>query len=189
MARHAPLARRSPVHYKSTERKQYAIFTPFHFGPSACISLPLNRYIDFPIFILANVAIDIEPLMVMLFDLSYPLHGLAHTLIGATTIGLSGGILTHYAREPLANLMKTILRLPYNSSIIKYAISGILGTWFHILLDSQLYSDIKPFYPFSNSNPLLGTIQSETMYNYCALAFIPAISIYLILRFIEYKTN
>jgi hypothetical protein len=38
-------------------------FTPCHFGPSACIALPLNRWIDLPVFLLANVAIDIEPLL------------------------------------------------------------------------------------------------------------------------------
>ncbi len=37
-------------------------FTPFHFGPSAVIALPLNRYIDIPTFLLANIAVDIEPI-------------------------------------------------------------------------------------------------------------------------------
>lgn len=162
-------------------------FTPFHFGPSACISLPLNRYIDFPLFMLANVAIDFEPLVVMVFDLSYPLHGLAHTFVGATVVGLFCGVLANYAREPLTDLMKKILRLPYSSSLKKYVLSGIIGTWFHILLDSPLYTDIKPFYPFSNSNPLLGRIQSDTMYSYSAKAFIPAIALYLLAITIEYK--
>jgi len=59
--------------------------------PSACIALPLNRWIDLPVFLLANVAIDIEPLLVMTLNLSYPLHGYAHTLLGATLIGLGWG--------------------------------------------------------------------------------------------------
>ncbi|GAH08444.1 unnamed protein product, partial [marine sediment metagenome] len=32
-----------------------------------CIALPLRKYIDIPVFILANVAVDLEPLAVILF--------------------------------------------------------------------------------------------------------------------------
>ncbi len=162
-------------------------FTPFHFGPSACISLPLNRYIDFPVFVLANVAIDIEPLTVMIFDLSYPLHGLAHTFLGATIVGICLAIIAHNARGTLTGIMKKILRLPYSPCCKKYVFSGILGSWFHILLDSPLYTDIKPFHPFSNSNPLLETIETNTLYNYCAMSFLPAFALYLTTVFIEYK--
>ena len=61
-------------------------FTPFHFGPSAVIVLPLNRYIDIPAFLLANIAVDIEPLAVMSLSLSYPLHGYAHSILGVSII-------------------------------------------------------------------------------------------------------
>ena len=57
-------------------------FTPFHFGPSATIAFPLRGKIDIPVFILANVAIGIEPLTVMILNLSYPLHGYAHSFLG-----------------------------------------------------------------------------------------------------------
>ncbi len=161
-------------------------FTPFHFGLSACLALPLNRYIDLPVFVLANVAIDIEPLVVMLFDFSYPLHGYAHTLLGATIIGIASGVIANYAKNPLTFVIKTMLRLPYSNSLKKYVFSGVLGTWLHILLDSTLYTDIKPFYPFSG-NSLFGIVQSSTMYKYCAIAFIPAIVLYFLLVTIENK--
>jgi membrane-bound metal-dependent hydrolase YbcI (DUF457 family) len=162
-------------------------FTPFHFGPSAFISLALMRYIDLPVFILANVAIDIEPLIVMVFKLSYPLHGMAHTFLSATIIGIFCGAIFHYFRKPISYTMTRIVRLPYSTSFKKYAVSGVLGAWFHILLDSPLYYDIKPFYPLSDKNPLLGLVPSEVMYKFCALTFIPAIMLYLLLITIEYK--
>ena len=155
-------------------------FTPFHFGPSACVALPLHRYIDLPVFVLVNVAIDIEPLIVMTFDLSYPLHGYAHTLLGGTIIGILCGILANYSKSYLRFVMEKILRLPYKNSLKKYILSGILGSWLHILIDSPLYTDIKPFYPF-NGNPLFGVIQSDLMYRYCALAYIPAIVFYFLI--------
>ena len=45
-------------------------FTPFHFGPHACVAFAANKKIDIPVFILANIAVDIEPLSVMLFNLN-----------------------------------------------------------------------------------------------------------------------
>ncbi len=162
-------------------------FTPFHFGPSCCIALPLNRYIDLPIFVFANVAIDIEPLIVMVFNLTYPLHGYAHTLLGATAIGILCGVLGNYAKNPLSFIMEKKLRLSYKNSFNKYVISGVLGTWLHVLLDSPLYTDIMPLYPFSRNNPLFGSIQSSAMYKYCALAYIPAVILYLLFVTIENK--
>jgi len=66
-------------------------FTPFHFGAHACVAFPFNKKIDIPVFILANVAIDIEPLLVITLNLHYPLHGYAHTFIGAIFIGTLWG--------------------------------------------------------------------------------------------------
>jgi hypothetical protein len=45
----------------------------FFFCPHACVALPLRRWIDVPVFIGANVVIDIEPLLVRLFRLNIPL--------------------------------------------------------------------------------------------------------------------
>jgi len=160
-------------------------FTPFHFGPSALVSLPLKRYIDIPVFILANVAIDIEPLLVMTFDLSYPLHGLAHTFVGAAVVGVTIGIIANFAKKYLEHVMRKTLRLVYQSSKKKYILSGILGGWFHISLDFPLYSDIKPFYPFTDFNPFLGLVQDNLMYKICAYAFIPAIATYIFITILE----
>jgi len=160
-------------------------FTPFHFGPSAFVSLPLKRYIDIPIFILANVAIDIEPLLVMTLDLAYPLHGFAHTFVGAAAVGVTIGIMANFAKNHLEHIMRKILRLVYQSSKKKYILSGILGSWFHVLLDTTLYTDIKPFYPFTDLNPFLGLIQDSLMYKICAYAFIPAIAAYILIVILE----
>lgn len=50
-------------------------FTPLHFGPHACVALPLRRRVDLPVFLLTNVVVDVEPLLVLTFNLNYPLHG------------------------------------------------------------------------------------------------------------------
>jgi membrane-bound metal-dependent hydrolase YbcI (DUF457 family) len=107
--------------------------------------------------------------------------------LGATILGICIGGVAHQSRGILSSIMKKLLKLPYSPSLKKYMLSGILGTWFHVVLDSPLYTDIKPFYPYTNSNPLYGTIEIGTMYKYCALAFIPAFAFYLLTVFIELK--
>jgi len=157
-------------------------FTPFHFGPSACVALPLRRYIDIPTFLLANIAIDIEPFLVLELSLSYPLHGYAHTLLGASFVGLFWGWIAYAFKKQLKLLMTKILLLPYeHAKLMKYILSGILGTWFHVSLDSPLYADIKPFFPLSQ-NPLYGTVSYGMIYTICALLFIPALVLYFMIR-------
>jgi len=152
--------------------------TPLHFGPSALISLPLNRYIDIPIFILANVIVDIEPLMEMVFNLNYPLHGYAHTFLSGIIIGTIFGALGYYAFKPINWGMK-LIALDYTKNLRKAVISGVLGIWLHVLIDSFLYKDINPFFPV-NENPFYHLINPEIIYKACLISFLPVIIIYLI---------
>ena len=39
-------------------------FTPYHFGPSGFFGLALKKWIDLPVFLLANVIIDVEVLLI-----------------------------------------------------------------------------------------------------------------------------
>src|SRR4030067_1435716 len=66
-------------------------FTPFHLGPALCLGIPLRKYIHAPTFILANVIWDIEPLLVLIMGLNYPLHGYLHTFIAAVGVGVAFG--------------------------------------------------------------------------------------------------
>ena len=80
-------------------------FTPFHFGPSGLIGLLLLKWVDFPTILIASVAIDIEPLLVLMFNLSYSLHGFFHSFFGATLIALLLILIMRYLRGYLSVLM------------------------------------------------------------------------------------
>lgn len=151
--------------------------TPFHFGPSATLALSLKKYLGLPIFILANVVIDFEPLMVMIFHPNYPLHGFFHTFIGAIIIGSLWGIAAYFAKNFTAKMMK-IFMLDYQINLKLAITSGILGFVFHIILDSIMHPDIKPFYP-SSYNPLFRIISVHDLYFLCMIFFIPAFVLYL----------
>ncbi len=151
-------------------------FTPFHFGAHAVVALPLQKKLDVPVFILANVIIDIEPLLVIVFNLNYPLHGYAHTFIGSFFVGALWGIMAYALRNPLGKLMN-FLKLPYSPSLKTSILSGVAGCWLHVLFDSLVIKDIKPFFPLA-VNPLYGFVSKPVMYLICSLLFIPAFILY-----------
>jgi len=121
-------------------------FTPYHFGPSGFIGLVFRRWLDIPVFVLANVVVDIEVLVVMLFNLGWPRHRYCHTFL----IGAAVGALWGLAAWPLRNLFKKLMKLlhiPYKTSLLKMVISGILGLWLHILIDGAYHFDVKILWP------------------------------------------
>ena len=151
-------------------------FTPFHVGPSATVAFPLKRIIDIPVFIIANVAIDLEPLTVMIFTPSYPLHGYAHSFLGAGLIGALWGMIAFRGKGILRDVMRA-LGLQYETSMTKAIIAGVLGALIHVLLDAPIYTDIRPFYPL-DINPFYGLASQRAMYFFCSILFIPAILFY-----------
>jgi hypothetical protein len=151
-------------------------FTPFHFGPHACVALPLQRYIDVPVFVAANIVVDIEPATVMVFRPDYPLHGYCHTLLVGGVIGLLWGAVAWPLRGRIAKMMAA-LRLAYSPGLLKMLLSGLLGVWLHVLFDAVLYPEMKPFWPLA-MNPFLGLLDAGSMYLICTLCFIPALMMY-----------
>ena len=119
-------------------------FTPYHFGPSGFISLALRKWIDVPVFILANVIVDIEVLFT-----GY--HSYCHTLLIGAAVGAAWGIVAYPFRGIFKRLMN-LIRLPYTTGFWKMLISGILGIWLHVLIDSSYHYDVKMFWP--NKTPL-----------------------------------
>jgi len=153
--------------------------TPFHFGPHALVALPLKRWIDFPVFILANVIVDIEPLAVMVFGLNYPLHGYFHTFLIGGILGIAWGLLAWPFRTYIARFM-ALIRIDYSPSLITMMISGMLGVWLHVAFDALIYADMFPFWPFTG-NPLAGFTTESWLYRFCAICFIPALLIFILL--------
>ena len=162
-------------------------FTPFHFGPHACVSLPFYLYLYIPIFIGANVAIDLEPLLVMTFNLDYPPHGHCHTLLIGGLVGLLFATAAYPFRHLIGKVMG-LLRLPYVPTYVKMAISGVLSAWLHVLFDSLLRDDIRPFYP-SQANPLYEILSHSAVYRICTVCFVPALLLYVYVAFIAKRTK
>jgi membrane-bound metal-dependent hydrolase YbcI (DUF457 family) len=151
-------------------------FTPFHFGPSALISLPLKRWIDIPVFVLANVVIDFEPLAVMVFPLNYPLHGYCHTFLIGGILGLLWGLVA-YPLKPLWRFFMGVFGLSYQPTLTKMLISGLLGVWLHVFIDSFLYREMNPFFPIKG-NPFHEAARYSYIYSFCEALLIAAVVIF-----------
>lgn len=127
-------------------------FTPFHFGPALFFGLLSFSLLDLPTFIVASVIVDIEPFLVLFFNLDYPLHGFLHSFMGRGIIAILLAVVMFLIKKYTREIMK-LFKLQQDSSFRKILITSLLGIYLHIVLDSFLYLDIKPFYPL-DINPL-----------------------------------
>lgn len=154
-------------------------FTPFHLGPGLLVGLLFLRYIDFLTFLVASVIVDLEPLLVLIFNLDYPLHGFIHSLVGGTIIAiLLIGVMSK-VREPISPLL-SFFKIEQKSSFKSILLASLSGIYIHILLDSRMHSDIRPFYPL-DFNPFLGrgSLPGLGVTMLCVWCFIGGLVIYI----------
>lgn len=145
-------------------------FTPFHWGPSSWLGLLFFRFINVGAFLAASVIVDIEPFCVLVFNLEYPLHSFLHSYLGSTIIATLFSLVYYRLRHQINKVLK-FFRIAQDSSLPVIFFSCLLGVYFHIFLDSFLYTDIKPFFPLT-MNPQYGLISSPLMYLFCSTSFL-----------------
>ncbi len=153
-------------------------FTPYHFGPSGFVGLVFKKWLDIPVFVLANVIVDIE----VLIYANWPKHRYVHTLLIGAVVGAVWGV-TAYPLRGLFKRIMGILRLPYETGFWKMVISGILGIWLHVLIDGAYHYDVRMFWPnktislWRTAHLYVDKGQIKTM---CLAFFVPAIILYAI---------
>ena len=156
-------------------------FTPYHFGPSGFVGLVFKKWLDIPVFVLANVIVDVEVLIIMLFNLEWPKHRYCHTLLVGAAVGALWGV----AAYPLRNYFKKIMRLfriPYKTSLSKMLISGILGFWLHILIDGAYHFDVNILWPnktISLWKMIHSHLSKEQIETICLIFFLAAVIPYI----------
>jgi membrane-bound metal-dependent hydrolase YbcI (DUF457 family) len=154
--------------------------TPYHFGPSGFVGLLFKRWIDFPVFVLANVVIDMEVATVWLLRLGYPTHRYCHTLIVGGAVGALWGL----AAYPLRGLWSRIMsayHLPYQPRIGRMVLSGILGAWAHVLVDGTQHADMKLFWPVSTYSLVRVSrpwVMNHRLEHICVLFFLLTLALY-----------
>ncbi|UCF42622.1 MAG: hypothetical protein JSV99_08470 [Planctomycetota bacterium] len=162
-------------------------FTPYHFGPSGFIGLALRKYIDVPVFVLANVIVDIEVLVLNLLQTGWPIHRYAHTLL----LGAAAGVICAVAAYPLRHFFKKIMqiiRLPYQANLRKMVISGVLGVWLHVAIDAIYHWDVPLLWPGS-ARPLWHLVSQGQLKAICIAFLVAAAVLYVIIVVPHSKQN
>jgi len=153
-------------------------FTPFHLGPALFFGLLLSAVFDLPTFLIANVLPDVEPFIVLFFNVrGYPLHGFFHSYIGAAVLAAILALCMYLLRGFFGKVMK-VFRLQQSSSLQKIVFSSFIGAYFHVFLDSFLYSEMMPFYPLQGN--VFSAYGSYTIiYGFCGITALLGIALYL----------
>jgi len=163
-------------------------FTPFHLGPALAIGLPLRRHLHAPTFILANLVVDVEPLMALLAGRG-PLHGFFHTLLGATVLAFILAAMMVMLKELLGDLFRALRLEEGRLRPTAYLAAALSGTWIHVLLDATMYPDVRPFWP-SAYNPLCHPAAlTAPVYAFCVLTAILGLAVYVAIFVRERKAD
>ena len=158
-------------------------YTPYHFGPSGFIGLVFRKWIDLPVFVLANVIIDIE---VLLWD-KFPYHRYVHTLLFGAAAGVVWGIAAYLLRNYFERAMR-LIHIPYKACFWKMVISGVLGIWLHIVIDAIYHPDVRLFWP-TWARPLWRLLSCGQLKAVCLAFWLLAIAIYIIIAASNIKRN
>jgi hypothetical protein len=133
-------------------------YTPYHFGPSGLVGLAFRRWIDVPVFVLANVAIDCEVVIDWIFQPGWPVHQTTHfhTLIFGAVFGAVFGMAMYWIRplRAFCELSMGWFGLPYRAILSKMILAGILGLWVHAAIDCIHHEDVQILWPFRMDNPM-----------------------------------
>lgn len=131
-------------------------FTPYHFGPSGFVGLLLRRWLDVPVFVLANVLIDMEVAADPFFQPGWPVHRMwhFHTLLVGGAVGVIFG-LAAYSIKPLRRLSEKSMAaagLPVRATLLSMVLAGLLGVWLHVFIDSFYHYDVQIFWPYRDNS-------------------------------------
>ena len=151
--------------------------TPFHMGPAVIVKAVLREKFSLTIFGFSQILIDLQPLLV-LFGADFELHGISHTLIGASVIAavaaLSGKPLCEFfLRWWNRHLSAPNSQLLYVNETISWWVvisSALIGTYSHLLRDSIMHTEVIPFYPLHTNNSLWGLVSVDKLHIYCVIA-------------------
>lgn len=142
--------------------------TPFHLGPGLFFGTIFRKYLDFLAFLIGNVILDIEPLLVVVYEQflkfsPYPHHGFLHTIIGALLMSFLATLILKEFQQIIRKILSKCLTSDFKHfweqsfNFNKIFFSVFSGILLHLILDSFTHRDVWPFWPF-HFNPLLELI-------------------------------
>ena len=144
--------------------------TPFHLGPGLALKSFAPRNVSFTIFAFTQILIDLEALYYFAIDDGH-MHRHLHSFLGAAIVAGVGVAIGRPICQWLLKKWNSHLSPKQRQWLyvepkisFKSAIWGAaLGALSHIVLDSIMHGDMKPFLPFSNKNGLYGLLTLDQL--------------------------
>lgn len=139
-------------------------FTTYHLASGLLIGFFFKKRVDWlTLIVTTTILVDIEPILVFVSLLrNYPVHGYLHTYLASILMGVISGFALYLARGLLSPLNRIFHLSERSHGLISYISGGVLGWFLHVLMDTPLYIDIKPFYPLT-VNPLYNPLNVRVL--------------------------
>ncbi|TXT57046.1 MAG: conserved membrane protein of unknown function [Candidatus Thorarchaeota archaeon] len=153
-------------------------FTPYHFGPALLLGMVFLPFTSLFALLIGSVIIDLEPLIVLFFNLSLPLHGFFHSYLGATIAALLLSPTMIFLKKHLSFIFE-IFRIKDSSSRLSIIVSCFIGTYSHVFLDSFLYIEMSPLIPLLG-NPFVGLTNPLFVYGVCVICGLVGVFLFII---------
>lgn len=138
--------------------------TPFHFGVGLAAKAVLSSRFYLLFFVGLQVLTDVETLYNLVHQ-RYPVHRFLHTLVGATVLALAASAVVLGLLAWRRRVFRSARELPWATLLL----TALFSTWSHVVLDGIMHADVRPFAPFSASNPLLGLVSVAALHGICIL--------------------
>ena len=148
--------------------------TPVHIGAALAAKAVSPRHFSFLIFSVTQVVIDSEAAFYVIRG-DWPVHRFLHTYAGATLVALLTVVIGRPLLERALRLWNrllsadrgTLLWVEPRVPLVAAISAALIGAYSHVLLDSFLYSDMRPIAPLSDSNAALNALSSMEVYVGC----------------------
>lgn len=163
-------------------------FTPLHMGPGLAIKAVAGRHFSILAFGIAQVAMDIEPLIGMIRGTDV-LHGPTHTYLAALPIAVVVYFITPPLCQPILRRWNAELRhyrigrlaSPDTFERLPVALGAFIGALSHVALDSIMHADIRPLAPLSQANGLLHLISIGSLHAFCVISGLAGVAAWFLL--------
>jgi len=125
----------------------------------------------------------------MLLDLNCPLHGFLHSFLGGTLMAIALTVVMAGVRERFNHIL-SIFKIEQETTTRKILAASLLGIYIHILLDSRMHPDVKPFYPL-DINPFLSRsmLAGLEVHMLCIWMFIGGLITYTVMLILKARSR
>jgi hypothetical protein len=151
--------------------------TPFHLGPGLAVKAFAGDRFSLMVFAFSQAMMDIEPAVRILRG-DPMVHGVTHTYLGATVVA----VLSMVVGRPICQLLLRSVRPDPDLAFLSWALrdtriswraaaaGAFVGTYSHVLLDSVMHADMRPWAPWSAHNALLHAVPIGSLHLACVVS-------------------